>query len=62
MKSLISDLLDTLPEERRAPLRYWQERLQSTIERTFSDQQDKMDASAADRQGLGSSHRKAESN
>lgn len=62
MKSLISELLDILPEERRALLRYWQERLQSTIERTFSDQQDKMDASAADRQGLGSSHRKAESN
>ena len=62
MKSLLSELLDILPEERRPPLRYWQERLQSTIERTFSDQQDKMDASAADRQGLGSSHRKAESN
>jgi uncharacterized membrane protein len=62
MKSLISELLDSLPEERHAPLRYWQERLQSTIERTFTDQQDKMDASAADRQGLGSSHRKAESN
>ena len=62
MKSLLSELLDILPEERRTSLRYWQERLQSTIERTFSDQQDKMDASAADRQGLGSSHRKAESN
>jgi hypothetical protein len=55
-------LLDILPEERRAPLRDWQERLQSTIERTFSDQQDKLDASAADRQGLGGSHWKAESN
>jgi uncharacterized membrane protein len=62
MKSLISDLLDILPEERRAPLHYWQERLQSTIERTFSDQEDKLDASSADRQGLGGSHRKAERN
>ena len=62
MTSLINELLDILPEERRAPLHYWQERLQATIERTFSDQQDKMDASAADRQGLGTSHRKAQSN
>jgi len=58
MKSLISELLDILPEERRAPLGYWQERLQSTIERAFIDQQDKMDASAPDRQGLGSSRPK----
>jgi len=62
MLSLINELQDFLPEERRAPLHYWQERLQATIERTFSDQQDKMDASAADRQGLGTSHRKAQSN
>jgi uncharacterized membrane protein len=62
MTSLINELLDILPEERRAPLRYWQERLQATIERTFSDQEDKRDASAADRQGLGSPHRKAQNN
>jgi uncharacterized membrane protein len=62
MNSLVSELIDVLPEERRAALRYWQERLQSSIHRTFSDQQDRMDASAVDRQGLGSSQRKAERN
>jgi uncharacterized membrane protein len=61
MKALVSELTDVLPEERRAALRHWQERLQSTVARTFSDQQDKMEASAADRQGLGSSQRKTES-
>jgi uncharacterized membrane protein len=58
MNSVVSELIAVLPEERRAALRYWQERLQSTIYRTFSDQQDRIDASAVDRQGLGSSQRK----
>jgi uncharacterized membrane protein len=62
MNSLVSELIDVLPEERRAALRFWQERLQSSIHRTFSDQQDRTDASAVDRQGLGSSQRKAERN
>lgn len=60
MKALIRELIDVLPEERRAALRDWQERLQSTVARTFTDQKDKTDASAADRQGLGSSQREAE--
>ena len=54
MKALIHELTEVLPEERRAALRSWQERLQSTVARTFTDQQDHADASAADRQGLGS--------
>jgi uncharacterized membrane protein len=62
MNSLVSELIEVLPEERRAALRYWQERLHSTIDRTFSDKQDRMNASAIDRQGLGSAQRKAESN
>jgi uncharacterized membrane protein len=57
MKALISELLTVLPEERHAALRYWQERLQSTIERSFSDPEDVLDASREDRQGLGSSRR-----
>lgn len=61
MKALVGELIDVSPEERRAALRYWQERLQATVARTFNDQQDKMDASAADRQGLGTSERKVES-
>jgi uncharacterized membrane protein len=58
MKALLSQLISLLPEERRPALRHWQERLQSTIERTYSDTQDKLDASDEDPQGLGSSRRK----
>jgi uncharacterized membrane protein len=61
MKSLVIELIDVLPEERRANLRHWQDRLQSTVARSFSDQQDQMDASVADRQGLGGSRRRVES-
>jgi uncharacterized membrane protein len=62
MNSLVSELIGVLPEEREAALRYWQTRLQSTIDSTFSDELDRMDASAVDRQGLGSSQRKEERN
>jgi uncharacterized membrane protein len=57
MKALISELLSILPEERRPALHYWQARLQSTVERTFRDKEDALDASDEDRQGLGSSRR-----
>jgi uncharacterized membrane protein len=46
------------PEERHHALRYWQQRLQSTIERSFGGTEDKLDASAEDRQGLGTSRPK----
>jgi hypothetical protein len=59
MKALLNQLISLLPEERRPALRHWQERLQSTVERTYSDTQDKLDASDSDPQGLGSSRRKA---
>ena len=62
MKALLNQSISLLPEERRPALRHWQERLQSTVERTYSDPQDKLDASDADPQGLGSSRRKASSN
>src|SRR5579863_984265 len=54
MMALVSELIDVLPEERRPALQEWQERLRSTAERSFIDQQDRLDASVADRQGLGS--------
>ena len=57
MNALISELLSILPEERCAALHYWQARLQSTVQDTFSDKEDILDASDEDRQGLGSSHR-----
>jgi uncharacterized membrane protein len=53
MKALMSEMVSVLPEERHQALGYWQTRLQSTIERSFGDSQDKLDASSADRQGLG---------
>ena len=57
MKALVSELISVLPAERQTALRHWQERLQFTIERSFVDQLDKLDASAEDRQGLGSARR-----
>lgn len=62
MKALISELISILPEERLPALRDWQKRLQFTIERSFADQPDKLDASAEDRQGLGSTRRKTGTN
>ncbi len=59
MKALVTELIEVLPEERRPALQKWQERLRSTVDRSFSDQQDKLEASVADRQGLGSSRRNA---
>jgi len=57
MKALITELLSILPEERHPALHYWKARLQSTVERTFRDKEDILDASDEDRQGLGSSRR-----
>jgi len=61
MKALLNQSILLLPEERRPALRHWQERLQSTIEHTYRDTQDKLDASDEDPQGLGSSRRKTSS-
>ena len=58
MKALMNELISVLPEERRPAISYWQGRLQLTIDRSFADQQDKLDASTEDRQGLGSTRRK----
>lgn len=58
MKALVSEMLSIMPEERRPALRYWEERLQSTVQRAFSDREDILDASLEDRQGLGSSRRR----
>jgi uncharacterized membrane protein len=57
MMALITEMISLLPRERHYALRYWQQRLQSTIERAFSDVEDKLDALAEDRQGLGISRR-----
>jgi len=60
MKALVNELISLLPEERRQALRHWQERLQSSVERSFSDRHDKLEASAEDRQGFGSTRRRQE--
>jgi uncharacterized membrane protein len=59
MKALISEMLVIMPEERRPALRYWEGRLQATVQRAFSDREDILDASHEDRQGLGSSRRRS---
>ena len=53
MKALVNGLLSILPEERWPALLHWQERIKFTVERSFGDQEDKLTASAEDRQGLG---------
>jgi len=53
MKALVADLLAVLPAERHAALKYWCERLQTSIGRSFEDAEEKISASAEDRQGLG---------
>jgi len=53
MKALVSDLMASVPEERRAALSHWQQRLQTTIKRSFEDAEEKMEAAVEDRQGLG---------
>jgi uncharacterized membrane protein len=53
MNALVENLSEVLPAERHEALRYWAERLQGTVDRTFRDKDEKQDASVADRQGLG---------
>jgi uncharacterized membrane protein len=53
MKALVNEMIAVLPEERHAALFHWQERLQSSIDSSFGDMQDRLDASTEDRQGLG---------
>jgi uncharacterized membrane protein len=53
MNALISDLLPAVPEKRRPALRYWEGRLKATIARSFADDEERMEASKEDRQGLG---------
>jgi uncharacterized membrane protein len=53
MKALGSDLISALPQERHPPLKHFQERLNSTIARSFEDLEERREASVEDRQGLG---------
>jgi uncharacterized membrane protein len=60
MNALVGNLIRTLPEERRAALRYWRGRLQATVARSFADTDEKNEASVGDQQGLGISRRNPE--
>jgi uncharacterized membrane protein len=53
MKALLSEMISVLPKERQTAVSFWQARLQSTVDHSFDDAQDKLDASTEDRQGLG---------
>ena len=61
MRALIADLSLRLPEERRAELYHWRERLQATIARSFQDLEEKQEAAVEDRQGLGVSRKQTAS-
>jgi len=53
MNALVSDLIAFVPEERRIALRSWQTRFRSSIERSFAEGEERMEALMEDRQGLG---------
>lgn len=53
MKAAVSEMTAVLPEERHAALKHWQDRLETTIDQSFSDAQDRLVASTEDHQGLG---------
>jgi uncharacterized membrane protein len=56
MRALIRDLIAVLPEERRSALGYHRERLDSTVTRSYTDEEEKSVALIEDRQGLGVTH------
>jgi uncharacterized membrane protein len=53
MKALLTDLIEALPELRHAALRTQQRRLDNTIARAFPDEDDRLEASVEDQEGLG---------
>jgi uncharacterized membrane protein len=53
LRALLRDLMSHVPVERLAPLERYLERVDLGIERAFPDADDRKDALAADRQGLG---------
>ncbi len=53
MKALVSDLISALPEERHPPLLHYQQKLNTSIDRSFANAEDRHQASMEDKQGLG---------
>jgi uncharacterized membrane protein len=58
MNALVTDLRQAVPEERRPALKYWQTRLKATVARSFPDNEERMEATREDRQGLGISRQR----
>jgi uncharacterized membrane protein len=58
MNALVTDLAQAVPEDRRPILKYWETRLKATIARSFPDNEERMEATRADRQGLGVSRQR----
>ena len=59
LTALMSDLLESLPEPRRPALRRQQRRLETTIAQSFPNLEDRLEASAEDREGLGQTRRRS---
>jgi uncharacterized membrane protein len=59
MNALVRDLSAAVPAARRGALDHWRHRLQSSIDRHFSDADERREAGASDRQGFGVSTRPA---
>ena len=53
MTALLADLIAGLSDERQAAVRHWERRLQTTIARSFVDNEEKTEAAVEDRQGFG---------
>jgi uncharacterized membrane protein len=58
MNALIQDLTAAVPSERRGALREWSARLKSSIDSSFSIDDDRREAATPDRQGFGVSGRR----
>jgi uncharacterized membrane protein len=53
MNALVTDLTQSVPDQRRPTLKHWDARLKVTIARSFADGEERLEALKEDRQGLG---------
>ena len=53
LNALLADVARAVPDARRPALAYWESRVAATIARSFADGEERLEASMADRQGLG---------
>jgi len=60
-KALVNKLISILPDERQPALLNWQQSLETTVERSFDDRLDKLEAPDEDRQGVGGAKKRLSS-